>query len=253
MEEADVECRADTAKGVEQDVEPFTLFFLLGRHERQSWLQTMFFGISESNNGQCRASAALVLPLVLYLAVPSSQITFYTPPQTLHVLCVHSLVDVEEETESIFILGLVRDHCGKCCLVPSFKSNERSSQADISCPQQLETNAKLQFCLLGTLAMPLALGENETVMKCNILTLRLSQWDQDLQHNKSNGYYTTGPWKFTVIMFREGTRFCKTHFYFTGIGTLCAFLVALVVTLPLESSLHSGAHLSLSSLEQPGA
>lgn len=61
-------------------------------------------------------------------------------------------------------------------------------------------------------------------MKCNILTLRQNQWDWELQHNKSNGYYTIGPQKFTVIMFREGTWFCKTHFYFTGISAISHYL-----------------------------
>lgn len=28
------------------------IFFILGRHDQRSWLQTMFFGISESNDGQ---------------------------------------------------------------------------------------------------------------------------------------------------------------------------------------------------------
>lgn len=61
-------------------------------------------------------------------------------------------------------------------------------------------------------------------MKCNILTLRQNQWDWELQHNKSNGYCTTGHQKFTVIMFREGTWFCKTHFYFTGISAISHYL-----------------------------
>lgn len=38
-----------------------------------------------------------------------------------------------------------------------------------------------------------SVGENETVMKCDILTLRQNYWDWELQHNKSNGYYTIGP------------------------------------------------------------